>query len=54
MRSDVYTIASILAAITSQQEQIEWWLRCGAASVAIAAGGIAIWQKLRRQPGKTE
>lgn len=48
--SDVYTITALVAAVTAQQEQIEWALRCGAAVVAIAAGSIAIWQKLRRKP----
>lgn len=49
MKSDLYTITSILAAITANQEQIEWWLRTGAAAVAILAGVIAIYQKLRRK-----
>lgn len=47
-RSDVYTVTSILGAITAQQEQIEWYLRSGAAAVAIIAGLVAIWSKLRR------
>jgi hypothetical protein len=46
-RSDLYTLTSIFGAITAQQENIEWALRCGAALVAIVAGIIAICQKLR-------
>ena len=49
-RSDLYTLTSIFGAITANQEHIEWALRCGAALVAIVAGVIAIWQKLRRKP----
>ena len=48
MKSDIYTVASILAAITANQEQIAWWLQAIAATVAIIAGLIAIWQKLRK------
>jgi uncharacterized membrane protein HdeD (DUF308 family) len=40
-------MASILGAITARQEQIQWWLSTLAAAVAIVAGVIAIWQKLR-------
>jgi ABC-type nickel/cobalt efflux system permease component RcnA len=53
-KSDVLTITALVAAITARQEEIEWALRCTAAVVAIGAGSIAIWQKLRRKPGAGE
>ncbi len=37
-------ILSLIAAITANQEQIEWWLRCGASLVALLAGGLAIYR----------
>lgn len=53
-RSDFLAITSIVSAITSQQEQIEWWLRSGAAAVAIVAGIVAIVQKLFPRSKKDE
>lgn len=47
-KSDIFTVTSILGAITARQEQIAWWLQAIAAAVAIVAGVIAIYQKLRR------
>ena len=41
------TLLSIVAAITANQEQIEFYLRCGASVVAIAAGGLAIYRFFR-------
>lgn len=42
IRSSCYSLASIAAAITANQEQLEWWLRIGASVVAIVAGLVAI------------
>lgn len=43
---DYLTMASILGIITANQEQIEWWLRCVGAIVAIVAGLVAIIQRI--------
>jgi hypothetical protein len=46
--SDILAIVSAGAAALSQwQEQIDWGLRVLAALVAIVAGSIAIYQRLR-------
>lgn len=47
MKSDLFTVAAVIGAITARQEQIEWWLRNGAAAFAIVASIVAIWTKLR-------
>ncbi len=52
MKTDALTIASILGAITANQEQIEWWLRTTGALIAIAAGLVALYQRLRKKPRK--
>lgn len=41
------TVVSLLAALTANQEQIEWWLRCGASLVALVAGALAIYRFFR-------
>ncbi len=51
-RSDIFTVASLLGAITARQEQISWALSTLAAAVAVVAGLIAIWQKIRRPAQK--
>lgn len=38
---------SIVAAITANQEQIEWYLRCAASLVALIAGSLAIYRFFR-------
>lgn len=40
----VPAIVSIGAVITANQEQVEWWLRCGASLVALIAGALAIYR----------
>lgn len=40
-------IISIIAVITAHQEQIEWYLRCGASLVALIAGALAIYRFFR-------
>ena len=52
MKSDLFAIASIVGAITARQEEIEWWLRSGAAVVAIAAGIVAIYCRLFPSKGQ--
>jgi ABC-type nickel/cobalt efflux system permease component RcnA len=46
-KSDILAMASLLGAITARQEQIQWWLSTFAAAVAIVAGLVAIYQKIR-------
>lgn len=41
------TLVSIIAAITANQEQLEFYLRCAASVVAIAAGSLAIYRFFR-------
>lgn len=43
---------SILAAITANQEQIEFYLRCGASLVAVIAGTLAIYRFFRPRRGR--
>ncbi len=52
--SDVTAVVSLVAAITSQQEQISWVLGVVATTVAIVAGVVTIWQKLRRGSRKDD
>lgn len=40
-------LVSIAAAITANQEQIEFYLRCGASLVALVAGVLAIYRFFR-------
>lgn len=44
---------SILAAITANQEQIEFYLRCGASLVALIAGALAIYRFFRPRRGRS-
>lgn len=44
-RFDLLAVLSLAGAITVQQEQIEWWIRTGAATVAFLAGLLAILAK---------
>jgi ABC-type nickel/cobalt efflux system permease component RcnA len=53
-KSDVFTVFSLLSAITARQEQISWLLSTGAAVVAIVAGCVAIYQKLRPRTPRGE
>lgn len=53
--SDALVVCSLIfARIAVWQEQVEWGLRVAAGIVAIAAGAVAIWQKLRRPSPKSE
>lgn len=50
-------VVSLIAAITANQEQIEWWLRCGGSLIALVAGGLAIYRFFwprKRPPENTE
>lgn len=44
-RFDLLAALSLLGAITVQQEQIEWWIRTGTATIAGLAGLLAIIAK---------
>jgi glucose dehydrogenase len=47
--SGVFSSISIVGAISAWQVQLEFWLRCGAAGVAIVAGLVSIYVALRRR-----
>ena len=52
--SDVTAVVSLVAAITTHQEQISWVLSVVATAVAIIAGLVTIWQKLKRASRKDD
>lgn len=46
--SDLLAVASGVSTITAWQEQLDWSLRILAALIAIAAGSVALWQRLKK------
>lgn len=44
---DLLAVASLGSSVASWQEQLDWSLRIIATLVAIAAGSVAMWQRLK-------
>ena len=44
---DLAAVAANVSAVAAWQEQLDWVLRCLAASIAILAGSVALYQRLR-------
>jgi hypothetical protein len=47
LKADIAAIGSSLAAITAWQEQLTWVTQWLAAAVAVTAGAISIYQRLK-------
>lgn len=50
LMADIFAVISASAALSTWQTQFDWTLRMLAALVAIVAGAITIWQKLKKKP----
>ncbi len=48
--ADLLAVLSGSATITAWQTQLDWTLRVLAAIVAIIAGVVTIWQRLKKKP----